>query len=148
MTSMHGLNTKEDQSIEDSATEESMGEDTVTDDESNNSVEEEEEYRASVAWKYIIGETIDAMGISTKQQVHDQFNEFLTKLREKTEQLVGLVSMLKQDVVYKQLKSEEARWLRRGFPCDEASTTAWKLRKIMIKKMVDHVFATVDQPTT
>ena len=147
MKSIHGLDTNEDQSTEDSATEESMGEDTVTDDESNNSVEEEEEYRASGAWKYIIAETIHAMGITTKQEVHDQFNEFLTKMREKTEHFVGLVSMLKQDVVYKQLKSEEARWLRRGFPCDEASTTAWKLRKIMIKKMVDHVFATVDQPT-
>ena len=151
MKSIHGLDTNEDQDnsgTEEESTEEE--EEMVADDESNNNNNNNnnnsiEEYTPGVAWQYIIAETMAEMGISTKQQVHDQFNDFLTKLREKTEHFVKTVSVLKQDVVYKQLKAKESRLLKRGFPCNEATTTAWKQRKIMIKKMVDHVFTIIDQ---
>ena len=124
----HMKHIHDNQSAEDSDTE-------METDESN------PEYTPNKAWKYIINTTTDAMGISTKEQVQEQFNEFLTKLREQTEHLVRIVSILKQDMVYKQLKAEEARLVKRGFPCDEASTLAWKQRKMMIKKIVEHVFA-------
>ena len=134
---------EEGESLEESSSGEEMDNEQSIDKSSSSSVKQ---YTPSGAWKYLIALTIEEMGLTNKEQVYHQFKEFLSTLRERVELHVGVVSSLRKDKLYNQLKNEECRWLKRGFSCDEAAATAWKQRKIMLRKMVDHVFATMDSP--
>ena len=79
------------------------------------------------------------MKLTNNEQVMDQFKIFLPRLRKimHNHALYGVA--LKRDKLYQNLKRDAARWSKRSFPRDEATATAWKLRKITIKKMVKQV---------
>ena len=98
------------------------------------------EHTPTAVWTYLIGLTMEEMDLTNKQEVYDHFKKFSLTLQKNVELHVNMVSLLKKDKLYQQLKHEEYRWVKRGFPCDEAMETAWKTRKIMIRKIIDHVF--------
>ena len=88
-------------------------------------------------WNYFIAETMDNMNLTNLQEMEEQFKKFLPMLQECTSIHVQAVFLLKRDKLYQQLKDDEARWVKRGFQCDEATATAWKLRKMKFKKILN-----------
>ena len=113
-----------------------MTDDTASNDDENDG---ESTTTSNSPWNYFIGETMDDMMLTNKQQVEEQLKKFLPQLQKNTSLHVHMVSVLKRNKLYQQLKEDEARWLKRGFPCDEAIATAWKLRKMTFKKIISQL---------
>jgi len=88
-------------------------------------------------WTFIIKSTMEEMGLNGKKEVLGQYKEFVLNIMENIKFYVRIVHLLKRDDVYKKLKKEESRWLKRGFSDDEAMSVSWRLRKILVKNLIE-----------
>ena len=127
---------QETDSVDETDDDSEMTDDTASNDDQDDG---ETSTTSNSPWNYFIGETMENMMLTNKQQVEEQLKKFLPQLQKNTSLHVHMVSLLKRNKLYQQLKEEEARWLKRGFPCDEAIATAWKLRKMTFKKIISQL---------
>jgi len=119
--------------------------DTTSSDNDSTSNDDDDDDDTTAPWKYIIIKIMEDMELDKKEDVDKHYKKFVQQLQKRVHMHVNLVRLLKRDKTYRQLKKEESRWLKRGYSAEEALSVTWRLRKLLIKSIIDKVLSEQQQ---